>query len=265
MLQRPIRKVAMLLAAVSMLVLGASAASASTTVIVRPSSPNGWASADTRPGGEIHFVADATSPYPGGALQLKTDATTAAKAQYLRAETMPLSAVTEVGYWNRTLAGPAVAAASFQLLVDLNGTAVAGGFTTLVYEPYWNGSVPTAWTPYDVDAGIVWSSSSFTSGACAVVSGAGGPPFYTLAGLQASCPDAELLAIGVNVGTYNVSYDTLVDGVTLNGTVYDFELDLPTPAGANDCKKGGWQSLYRADGSTFKNQGDCIQYVNTGK
>jgi hypothetical protein len=31
------------------------------------------------------------------------------------------------------------------------------------------------------------------------------------------------------------------------------------------CKNGGWQTLSRADASSFKNQGDCIQYVNTGK
>jgi len=31
------------------------------------------------------------------------------------------------------------------------------------------------------------------------------------------------------------------------------------------CKNGGWETLTRADGSIFKNQGDCIQYVNTGK
>ena len=37
------------------------------------------------------------------------------------------------------------------------------------------------------------------------------------------------------------------------------------PATKDDCKKGGWANLTRADGSTFKNQGDCIQYVNTGK
>lgn len=29
------------------------------------------------------------------------------------------------------------------------------------------------------------------------------------------------------------------------------------------CKDDGWQSLVRSDGSTFKNQGDCIQFVNT--
>ncbi|HEX9267944.1 MAG TPA: hypothetical protein VF965_10715, partial [Candidatus Limnocylindria bacterium] len=33
----------------------------------------------------------------------------------------------------------------------------------------------------------------------------------------------------------------------------------------NDCKKGGWMDLARADGTSFKNQGDCIQYMNTGK
>src|SRR5690606_27872604 len=37
------------------------------------------------------------------------------------------------------------------------------------------------------------------------------------------------------------------------------------PQGKDACKKGGWSGLERADGSSFKNQGDCIQYVNTGK
>ena len=31
------------------------------------------------------------------------------------------------------------------------------------------------------------------------------------------------------------------------------------------CKSGGWMTMHRADGTSFKNQGDCIQYVNTGK
>jgi hypothetical protein len=33
----------------------------------------------------------------------------------------------------------------------------------------------------------------------------------------------------------------------------------------DQCKNGGWQTVFRANGSGFKNQGDCIQYVNTGK
>lgn len=31
------------------------------------------------------------------------------------------------------------------------------------------------------------------------------------------------------------------------------------------CKNDGWQGFTRLDGSMFANQGDCIQYVNTGK
>jgi hypothetical protein len=31
------------------------------------------------------------------------------------------------------------------------------------------------------------------------------------------------------------------------------------------CKSDGWQQSTRADGTIFTNQGDCIQYVNTGK
>ncbi len=39
----------------------------------------------------------------------------------------------------------------------------------------------------------------------------------------------------------------------------------PKAVNANQCKNGGWQTLQRQNGTTFKNQGDCIQYVNTGK
>jgi hypothetical protein len=33
----------------------------------------------------------------------------------------------------------------------------------------------------------------------------------------------------------------------------------------NQCKKGGWRDRTRADGSPFRNQGECIHYVNTGE
>lgn len=34
------------------------------------------------------------------------------------------------------------------------------------------------------------------------------------------------------------------------------------PATKDACKNGGWSGF---SGRTFKNQGDCIQFVNTGK
>lgn len=57
-----------------------------------------------------------------------------------------------------------------------------------------------------------------------------------------------------------------------NGNGWDKSSDLNVQIFAkqiaNDreaCKKNGWKNLYRQNGSAFKNQGDCIQYVNTGK
>jgi hypothetical protein len=35
------------------------------------------------------------------------------------------------------------------------------------------------------------------------------------------------------------------------------------PRTADECKKGGWTTFQSP--RTFKNQGDCIQFVNTGK
>jgi hypothetical protein len=250
-------------ASVSILALGAAVASAATTVVVTPANPQGWSTADTRAGGTVTFVADPSSPLPDGALELETDATTAAKAQYLHEASGPLSDVNELSYSARTIAGPVHASASYQLVVDLNGAA-EGGFTTLVYEPYQNGGVVAGWHEYDVDAGLMWSSRTFSEGTCAVVAGAGGPPFYTLAQLQTACPDAVVLGFGVNVGTFNPGYTVLVDGVTFNGTVYDFEL-VNTPADTDACKSNGWSTLTNADGESFKNQGDCIQFANTGK
>jgi hypothetical protein len=247
---------------VAMLAFGLPVAAA-TTVVVTPTNTQGWYAVDVRTGGEINYVADATSPYPTGALQLKTDNTNGAKAQYLKSANVPLSTVNELSYATKQVSGPSVAAASYQLVVDLNG-ATPGGIGTLVYEPYYNGIVtPTIWQQWDVSAGQFWSSQSFTEGMCSVENGQGGAPFYTLAGLKAVCPNAVILGFGVNVGTYNPNYNVETDGVNFNGTTYDFEL-TNVPTAKEQCKNGGWQNVTDADGHAFKNQGDCVSYVATG-
>jgi len=235
---------------------------AATTVVVTPTNTQGWSEADTRVGGDVNFITDPTSPYPTGALQLTTDATTAAKAQYLKGENLPLASLTELGYSTKQVSGPVHADPSYQLLVDLNGSGV-GGFTTFVYEPYQNGVVtPGVWQQWDVDAGNMWSSRTFTGvGTCVVVAGAGGPPFYNLTTLQTVCPDAVVLGFGVNVGTFNPSYNVETDGVNFNGTIYDFEL-ANTPSNKDECKKNGWEGLTDENGQPFRNQGQCVSYFN---
>ncbi|MES2437389.1 MAG: hypothetical protein V4519_05265 [Patescibacteria group bacterium] len=204
----------------------ASVSQAAMTTVVTPSNTQGWATADTRPGGTVNFVVDPTSPFPDGALQLTTDDTNAAKAQYLHAATGTLASVTDLSYYTKQVAGPAVAAPSYQLAVDLNGAA-EGGFANLVYEPYWNGTVvPGTWQQWDVDAGQFWSSKTFTEGTCSTTNGAGGPPFYTLEALKTACPDAVVLGFGVNVGTYNPGYNVYTDGVVFNDTTYNFEVNV---------------------------------------
>lgn len=250
-----------MIVAVGVFSLG-SVASAATTVVVTPADPQGWSTADTRPGGAVNFVADATSPYPDEALQLTTNASTTAKAQYLHAASTTLADVTTLGYHTKQVSGPAYADPSYQLIVFLNGTS--SGFTTLVYEPYQNGViVPGVWQEWDVDAGQFWSSRTFTDGGtCSVVAGGGGAPFYTLADLQANCPDAVVVGFGVNIGSNNPSYDVYTDGVTFNDTTYDFELTVPepeVPEAKNECKNDGWMSF---TDPSFKNQGQCVKYTN---
>src|SRR5882724_3918244 len=37
------------------------------------------------------------------------------------------------------------------------------------------------------------------------------------------------------------------------------------PMSENDCKNGGWITHMHPDGSSFKSQGDCVQYVNNAR
>lgn len=82
--------------------------------------------------------------------------------------------------------------------------------------------------------------------------------FYALyvrsAGYQATIND-PILGTAQDQGTSEVR---LMNAFTTYTT------DAPVAASKDDCKEGSWQTHTRANGSHFKNQGDCIQYVNTG-
>jgi len=87
-------------------------------------------------------------------------------------------------------------------------------------------------------------------------------------------------ADGAVLNTWTLSDPTDVIGTSVGGHRYGWfaiqefpflAIDNVSLLSVNEattvaaCKNGGWQSLTRTDGSLFKNQGDCIQYVNTGK
>jgi hypothetical protein len=259
-------------------------AQGNTVVVTPPINSQGWSTSDTRPGGMVNFVVDNTAPANGnGALQLTTDATTTSKAQYLHGANTPLANVSELGYWTRQISGPPIADPSYQLLLCLGGVitpTIANpsgcvGFTTMVFEPYQNNGlaapspliVPNMWQQWDVDAGLLWSSRTYSNapaGICTVVAGHGGPPFYSLTQLNNMCPSAVAVGFGVNIGSNNPLYNVYADLVNFNGTTYDFE-PYQVANNKDQCKNGGFNNVKRADGSSFKNQGDCVSYTNNGK
>jgi hypothetical protein len=229
------------------------------TVTVTPTDTS-WGPSDTRPGGAVSFSAAYGAPAGLGtsALRLTTTNDNAAKADYWTASVngTPLSQVNALAYWTyQAAASFAGGDASLQLAIDVNG-ADPGGFTTLVYEPYWNGAVTNgAWQHWDATGGQWWSTKTVGT----LVAGGGGPPLYTIAQVAAGNPNAVVLAIGVNVGSYNPGYDVATDGVQFNDTTWNFELPPPMPTTKDQCKDGGWQSY-----GVFKNQGDCVSWVQTG-
>ena len=233
--------------------LAATAFAQTETLVVTPVNLRGWFTADTRPGGAVTFVLDSSAPAGTGALQLTTDATTAAKAQFMHGTSTPLSEVTALSYATKQNAGTSFLGgdASYQLAVNLCGTT---GFTTFVFEPYENGVVtPGLWQSWDVAAGQMWSSRSVTCDSSSVSAGAGGAPFYTLAGLQTAFPNAVVIGFGVNIGTFNPAYDVETDLVQFNETTYDFEV-FSAAKDPEECKKGGWSTF----SPPYKNQGQCV-------
>lgn len=239
-----------------------SAKAAGNTVVVTPANTQGWSTADTRPGGTVSYVTDnsADAPYPSGALQLTTDSTTAAKAQYMHAGSGSINDVTELSYYTKQVSGPPTADPSYQL-----GINTAGGFTTLVFEPYWNTAqgpvVNGVWQKWNVASGLFWSSKTVTCSNGVLVAGAGGPPLYTLQQVQTMCPEATVVDFGVNIGTYNPDYVVRTDGVDFNGTTYNFEL-TNTPNDKDQCKNGGYVNYTDQTGAAFKNQGQCVSWTN---
>jgi hypothetical protein len=260
MRRRPVRAL-VIIAAISAMALAGIASAAERVVVTQNSA--GWTPV-TVGAGEVTFTEEFGAP-PGlgsGSLKLTTTLNLADKAG-LFTDTVAGTRVADVhtlGYWTYQAANvqPPHAAASFQFVIDANGAA-PGGFTTLVYEPYQNGVVVKGvWQQWDVDSGLFWSTRSFADGTCVLVAGAGGPPMYTLSQIKTMCPNATVLSIGVNIGSNNPLYTVGADGVQFNDTVYDFELGRRASS-KDDCKDGGWMTF---NDPSFKNQGQCIKWVN---
>jgi len=60
--------------------------------------------------------------------------------------------------------------------------------------------------------------------------------------------------------------ESVVQGAAGDADIWFQEgLQSSTPLSEAYCQNNLWQHVRRADGSAFRNQGDCLQYVNTGQ
>ena len=185
----------------------------------------------------------------------------------------PLSSINALGYatyrYSDSTANP-VQVPSINIEIDRNGgTLEAGDYAVLVFEPTYNSSqgaiLPDTWQTWDAYQGgnAIWWSSRPIPGVCAFSC------FVTWNAIVAANPSATILGgFGVNQGSGNgglhAATDTLTIGYGGDSITYNFE-PYRVPATKDDCKVGSWQTMRRADGSPFRNQGQCVSYVNTGR
>jgi hypothetical protein len=267
--------IAMVVGLMAFPALGGFAAS-STTVTVLPSDVGtSWFTADTRSGGDVSFVSGPAMPPLGtGSLQMTTtdaNGSSNAKAQLFNYSYIgtPLSSITELSYSDyRSSSSTNSAAQRIGLNIEVDFVGDGSSYTTLVFEPIYQadgiGALSTdTWQSWDAINGGngIWWSTKDIPGVCAFNC------FVSWNTIVTNNPNAKILGgLGFNIGSgwtgqFSGNVDALEVGVAGNTTIYDFEPAL-TPTGKDQCKNGGWQQF---NSPTFKNQGDCIQFVNTGK
>jgi hypothetical protein len=78
---------------------------------------------------------------------------------------------------------------------------------------------------------------------------------------------AVVAAANVHASLSPRALTTAVDAFAVgfgSTTLFDFE-PCVVAASRAACKEGGWTTVKRGDGTGFKNQGDCVAYVEAGK
>ena len=207
----------------------------------------------------------ASPPYGSGSFEIAT-ATDAHKGYLFNFDHVgtQLADIDAMGYSTFRSAGRLQQLTSINIQVDYNGSA-AGGFTTLVFEPVYNaqGDVVSGlwqhWDAYNGGQAIWWSSSPIP----------GAPnrdTFVTWDTITAENPNAAIVrGYGLNQGSYNPALVTATDALRLShgkvDVTYDFEVDPLPPTDKDQCKDGGYLEF---SNPSFKNQGECVSYVQRG-
>jgi hypothetical protein len=214
-------------------------------------------------GGEVEFVEGPETPPLGvGSVEISTvnmTRSTLANPTYDGLEIADIEALGYATYMqNGSTTGVVVPAIKLPVLFDDGAT-----FTTLVFEPTYAANsdvVADEWQTWDALSADArwWSTRPLPNDICAF------DCFVPWADILAAIPDAFITgSLLIETGSGTPGAIGNVDAFNINGTTFDFEPAIGPPAGKNACKDGGWKTFNTP--RPFKNQGDCIQFVNTGK
>jgi hypothetical protein len=178
----------------------------------------------------------------------------------------PLSDIDSLGYRSYVVepgtSNPEQAPA-LNIEIDRNGGPLqSGDYAVLVWEPLYVEGESTedgVW----LDRSPSTSRGGWWSPANGTTTDAAGPlgfRTYTAdwTAVQTALPGATVLGIGVNQGGGNPGLLAQVDLLQVNGTVHDFERELPYPTAKEQCKKNGWAEFTAPE---FRNQGQCVSWV----
>jgi len=100
-------------------------------------------------------------------------------------------------------------------------------------------------------SGLLWPGAELYDPATGAFSATGALTTARALPLATLLPNGQVMVAGGAAGSALASAE-LYTGVNF-------------PTDKDQCKNNGWTILSRRDGSPFHNQGDCIQFVNTGK
>lgn len=268
-------------------VLGALAtatAALAATVVVHPGNEDGWTTQHAMcgiaaTGSQTFENGPATPPAGSGSREFRTGADGDSFETYRNSNHAGtrLDDLTALSYSTYVESADSGQAPYLNLLIDWDNNGTVDD--QIFFEPvYQNGSYGTpnqgavtvgTWQTWNALEGAWWSLSG------------GGSDFQPLSSYIALHPDATLVNSLTGLGGLRVAVgcggavwanfvgnaDAITIGTAAGSTTYDFEFAAPfvVATSAAQCKNGGWQTVRRSDGSSFKNQGDCIKYVNTGK
>lgn len=238
---------------------------AATTVTVTPDNQDDWATtSDTANGGTVNYSSMFGAPADMGigSLVFSTPQSNS-KVQYFHpANNISLNNLAVSYYTYRSSLSQATAGqvAALNLVIDYNGSD-PGGFDTLVFEPIYQsggaaGVQEDQWQKWDASGtGVWWSTRAIpNTNICA------SSCYMSMNDIATALPNAVVQAFGINQGSGNAGLLSGVDGVMFNGWQYDFEPYLVVN-NTNQCKNNGYKDVRDQQGNSFKNQGQCVSWV----